>query len=36
MLTEPTAWVPLSYRTWVVFRFDAERIDRKAALERKR
>ena len=36
MPTEPTAWVPLSYRTWVVFRFDAERIDRKAALERKR
>ena len=36
MPTEPTAWVPLYYRTWVVFRFDAERIDRKAALERKR
>ncbi len=36
MPTEPTAWVPLSYRTWVVFHFDAERIDRKAALERKR
>ncbi len=34
--TEPTAWVPLAYRTWVVFRFDAERVDRKAAIEAKR
>ena len=34
--TEPMAWVPLAYRTWVVFRFDAERVDRKAAIEGKR
>lgn len=35
MPTEPTAWVPLAYRTWVVFRFDAKRVDRKAAVDGK-
>lgn len=32
---EAPRWVPLPYRTWVLFRFDAERVDGKAALERK-
>ena len=32
---EPPEWVRLPYRTWLVFRFDAERVDGKAAVQRR-
>jgi len=30
---EPPQWVPLASRTWVTFRFDAERVDGRAAMD---